>query len=64
MWKLKCYSKCDGDLFVDWDMNGWYVQCLQCGYLADLETGLKAKREAVKKESGLAQAGAGKPTAK
>ena len=50
MWKFKCCPKCDGDLFVDWDMNGWYVQCLQCGYLSDLETALKAKNEAVKKE--------------
>ena len=43
MWKLKSCPKCKGDLFVDWDMNGWYEQCLQCGYLRDLETILQVE---------------------
>jgi hypothetical protein len=36
-WKLKSSPKCGGDLFVDRDYNGWYVQCLQCGYMGELE---------------------------
>jgi Zn ribbon nucleic-acid-binding protein len=54
MWKFKSCPKCAGDLFVDWDMNGWYVECLQCGYLSDLDIMLKVKNEPVKKEAKLA----------
>lgn len=64
MWKLKSCPKCDGDLYVDWDMNGEFVQCLQCGYLADLASVLKAKSEVVKKEEGLVRTGHAKPIAK
>ena len=31
-WKLKSCSRCGGDLFIDRDMDGWFEQCLQCGY--------------------------------
>jgi DNA-directed RNA polymerase subunit M/transcription elongation factor TFIIS len=64
MWKFKSCPKCAGDLFVDSDMNGWYVECLQCGYLSDLDSMLKVKNEPVKKEEKLARAGPAKPTAK
>ena len=59
MWKFKSCPKCAGDLFVDSDMNGWYVECLQCGYLSDLDSMLKDKKELVNKERKLAA----KPTA-
>ena len=36
-WKLKGCPKCRGDLFVDRDYNGWYEQCLQCGYMGELK---------------------------
>ena len=36
-WKLKGCPKCSGDLFIDRDFNGWYEQCLQCGYLGELK---------------------------
>ena len=32
MWKLRNCPRCQGDLFLDRDMDGWYQQCLQCGY--------------------------------
>jgi hypothetical protein len=32
MWKLKTCPRCQGDLFLDKDVDGWYEQCLQCGY--------------------------------
>jgi DNA-directed RNA polymerase subunit M/transcription elongation factor TFIIS len=28
--------KCGGNLYLDKDYNGWYEQCLQCGYMKDL----------------------------
>jgi hypothetical protein len=64
MWKFKSCPKCAGDLFVDWDRHGWYVECLQCGYLSDLDSMLKVKNEPVKKEAELAGAGSTKSTAK
>jgi len=64
MWKFKSCPKCAGDLFVDSDMNGWYVECLQCGYLSDLDSMLKDRTEPVNKEGKLARAGPSKPTAK
>ncbi len=64
MWKFKSCPKCEGDLFVDWDMNGWYVQCLQCGYLSDLKSMFKVKKELAKKEGKLARVGPARTTAK
>lgn len=64
MWKFKSCPKCAGDLFVDSDMNGWYVECLQCGYLSDLDSMLKVENEPFNKEGKLARAGPSKPTAK
>jgi hypothetical protein len=40
------------------------VQCLQCGYLSDLDSMLKVKKELVNKEEKLARAGPAKPIAK
>lgn len=30
----KCHS---GDLSLERDIHGWYRQCVQCGYLEELE---------------------------
>ena len=35
---LKSSPRCNGDLFVDWDQHGWYLACIQCGYVRDLAT--------------------------
>ena len=33
---FKACPKCHGDLYLDWDMYGAFVQCLQCGLLKDV----------------------------
>ena len=37
MIKTKSCPRCEGDLFLDADLEGWYEECLQCGYIHDLE---------------------------
>ena len=32
----KC-PRCNGDILLDKDHFGWYIECLQCGYLQDLQ---------------------------
>ena len=29
--------KCQGKIFIDRDLYGWFVQCLMCGFFHDLE---------------------------
>lgn len=41
LWKLKKCPRCHGDLFLDRDTDGWFEQCLQCGY----RRGMKALSE-------------------
>ena len=36
-WKLKNCTRCGGDVFVDRDMDGWFMQCLQCSHRTELE---------------------------
>ncbi len=39
LWRLKSCRRCQGDMVVDRDADGWYQSCLQCGYrvaLADI----------------------------
>ncbi len=43
MWKLKTCPRCQGDLFVDKDMDGWFQQCLQCGYRREMRPIAEAK---------------------
>lgn len=56
MWRLKGCPKCGGDVFIDHDMNGWYEQCLQCGYLHDLGAMLEVKELPQEKKRELALA--------
>ena len=35
--KLKGCPRCKGDIVLERDHWGWYEQCIQCGYLRDLE---------------------------
>ncbi len=37
MLRLKSCPKCHGDVRVDRDQYGWYEQCIQCGFVRDLE---------------------------
>jgi len=36
-WKVKSCPRCNGDMFVDRDLDNWYEQCLQCSYRTELE---------------------------
>ncbi len=37
MMKLKGCPRCQGDLFVNENRDGWSEQCLQCGYEKDVK---------------------------
>ena len=37
MWKLKNCPRCQGDLFMDKNLDGWYQRCLQCGYQREMK---------------------------
>jgi len=30
-WRLKACPRCQGDVYIDKDAEGWFEQCLQCG---------------------------------
>jgi len=44
MWRLKGCPKCNGDLFFGQGLDGWYGQCLQCGYIHDIDNALDIKK--------------------
>ena len=44
MLRLKSCPRCKGDIVRDRDQWGWYEQCIQCGYLRDLQNVVEAKR--------------------
>ena len=39
----KSCPKCNGDVFVEKDISGWYERCLQCGYDRDLKDVLEVQ---------------------
>ncbi len=49
MIKFKVCPRCNGDLYLNQDNFGKYVNCLQCGYMKDVEMPVLAKVETVKK---------------
>ncbi len=46
MWRLKGCPRCKGDVQVDRDEWGWYEQCLQCGYLGNLQNMVEVEQPA------------------
>ncbi len=36
-WRLKACARCNGDVYIDRDMDGWFEQCLQCSYRRELK---------------------------
>jgi hypothetical protein len=36
VWKLKSCPRCTGDLFIQRETDGWYEECLLCGYQRDV----------------------------
>ena len=37
MFFFKACQKCHGDMFIDQDQYGTFLECLQCGSLRDLQ---------------------------
>ena len=35
-WRIKSCPRCNGDMFIDKGLYGWYEQCLQCAYQQEL----------------------------
>ncbi len=36
VWKFKSCPRCSGDLFIQRETDGWYEECLLCGYQRDV----------------------------
>ena len=49
MIKFKVCPRCHGDLYLNEDTFGKYLNCLQCGYMKDAETPALTKKETEKK---------------
>jgi ssDNA-binding Zn-finger/Zn-ribbon topoisomerase 1 len=46
VFRFKSCPKCKGDVILgNKDKHGWYEQCLQCGYLRDLEVIAKVEHQ-------------------
>jgi Zn ribbon nucleic-acid-binding protein len=41
--------KCRGNLYLDRDYNGWYEECLQCGFIKDLAVVYEHKKQTPEK---------------
>ena len=50
MWKLSACPRCQGDLFVDKDSDGWFEQCLQCGHRREMRPIAEIKRQSETKQ--------------
>jgi Zn ribbon nucleic-acid-binding protein len=48
--KLKSCPRCNGDLFINWDQHGQYVECLQCGYQCELRSQPDMKQRLAERE--------------
>ena len=47
--KLKSCPRCKGDVVVELDQFGWYEECIQCGYLHDLQNVVEVKQQAAQR---------------
>ena len=45
MLRLKACPRCNGDIVFERDEWGWYEQCIQCGYLRDLQNEDEVKQQ-------------------
>ena len=50
---LKSCPRCRGDLVTDRDQYGAFLQCLQCGYVQDLQMQPQGKQQHSEKEKEL-----------
>ena len=47
-WRLKACPRCEGDMYIENDVGGWFEQCLACSYRRDLSdppTAAEGKQE-------------------
>jgi DNA-directed RNA polymerase subunit M/transcription elongation factor TFIIS len=47
---LKGCPRCKGDLYIDRDLDGTYISCMQCGYVKDVDDERSSLRVRVKKD--------------
>ena len=45
VFRFKSCPRCKGDILVDCDCQGWYEQCLQCGYQRDLKDIIEVQQQ-------------------
>ncbi len=50
MWKFKSCPRCEGDIFIASDLDGWYEQCLQCSYRRELKNLAEFKKQSTPAE--------------
>lgn len=53
MWRLRGCPRCKGDITLQRDHWGRYEQCIQCGYLHDLENAVEVKGQGLQCKEGL-----------
>jgi len=53
MWRFKSCPKCSGDVEIECDQWGWFEQCIQCGYLHDLQNIVEVKKQSIPIETGF-----------
>jgi DNA-directed RNA polymerase subunit M/transcription elongation factor TFIIS len=49
MWNFKKCPKCQGDIFIDQDIDASYEKCLQCGYEREMVKASRGIRRKIKK---------------
>lgn len=54
MIRFKACPKCGGDLYVNKDNYGTFVNCMQCGYLKDVTEETQAPRAPIQEERSAA----------
>jgi len=55
-WKFRGCPRCQGDIFIDRDLDGWHEQCLQCSYNHELRDIVEFEKDTTHKEKELAKA--------
>lgn len=55
MWKFKSCPRCGGDIFIDRELDSWYEQCLQCGYLCDMPNTVEVHQHSGEKKEELSR---------
>ena len=45
MVNFRACGRCGGDMHMNRDMYGEYIECLQCGHMQDIQKELKKQRD-------------------